>query len=424
MTDLLLTLIAVALLVPLAVLTVECLAALLPPPTGRRPAADGSRPSCAVLIPAHDEEAGLPATLAAVWPQLEPGDRLLVVADNCIDRTAAVARAARAEVLERFDLDRRGKGYALAAGVDALRAGPPEVVIVIDADCRPAPGAIDRLVRSAAEMGRPVQAAYTLDPPGRSEESGVRSEEKGGLTSSLLTPHSSFSTRLSAWAVRVKNVVRPRGLRRLGLPCLLTGSGMAFPWRLLRDAPLASGDIVEDMRLGVDLAIAGHAPSFEPAAAVGGELPSAGTAARSQRTRWEHGHLGTLLGQTPRLLAEAVRQRRWHLAALALELGVPPLSVLGLLWTAGMIAALTVADSWLPAGLLVAGGLTTLLAGLAAWAAFGRSVLPPAALLAGPVYVAAKLPIYLRFVIRRERTWIRTPRDEPPQILNPKSETQ
>src|SRR5439155_18560878 len=139
--------------------------------------------------------------------------------------------------------------------------------------------------------------------------------------------HSSLSSRLSAWAFRTKNVVRPRGLRRFGLPCLLTGSGMAFPWRLLRDAPLASGHIVEDMRLGIDLAIAGHPPVFEPFAEIGGELPSGRTAARGQRTRWEHGHLGTMLTQVPRLAREAVRQRRADLAGLALELGVPPLSV-------------------------------------------------------------------------------------------------
>lgn len=77
-------------LVPLAVLVVETVAALLP---RRRSFADqaGPRPSCAVLIPAHDEEAGIGRTLAGVLAQLRPGDRLLVVADNCSDRTAAAA---------------------------------------------------------------------------------------------------------------------------------------------------------------------------------------------------------------------------------------------------------------------------------------------------------------------------------------------
>ncbi|UUZ49852.1 hypothetical protein LP420_06825 [Massilia sp. B-10] len=48
------------------------------------------------------------------------GDRLLVVADNCSDDTANQARSLGADVLERTDLVRRGKGYAL----DARRAPP------------------------------------------------------------------------------------------------------------------------------------------------------------------------------------------------------------------------------------------------------------------------------------------------------------
>jgi cellulose synthase/poly-beta-1,6-N-acetylglucosamine synthase-like glycosyltransferase len=386
--DLLLTLIAVALLAPLAVLTVECLAALLP----TRSPADGPRPTCAVLIPAHNEDAELPATLAAIWPQLEPGDRVLVIADNCTDRTAEVAHAAGAEVLARRDADRRGKGYALAAGVDALRAGPPDVVVVVDADCRAAAGAIDRLIRTAAAIGRPVQGAYLINPPA----------------------FASAISRLSAWAVHVKNLVRPRGLRWLGLPCLLTGSGMAFPWKLLRDAPLATGNIVEDMRLGVDLAIAGHATAFEPAAEFTSALPTGGGAAKSQRTRWEHGHLGTLFTQVPRLCVQAVRQRQIALAGLALELGVPPLSILVLAWVAAVVASLTLAEAWLPAQLLLGGGAVAGVAGLLAWVEFGRAVLPPAALLAVPIYAFGKLPMYLRFFVRPQRAWVRTPRDAPP----------
>src|SRR5438105_1471528 len=98
----------------MAVLTVEALAALLP--RRRRPAAAACRPRCAVLVPAHDEEAGVGRTLEAVRAQLAPGDRVLVVADNCADRTAAVAAAAGADVAERRDPARRGKGYALDFG--------------------------------------------------------------------------------------------------------------------------------------------------------------------------------------------------------------------------------------------------------------------------------------------------------------------
>src|SRR5205085_1095717 len=101
-------------------------------------------------------------TLAALRPQLEAGDRVLVVADNCSDRTAEAARRAAATVVERHDPERRGKGFALDFGVRALDADPPNVVIVLDADCLAADGAVGRLVRAVASTGRPAQAAYVL----------------------------------------------------------------------------------------------------------------------------------------------------------------------------------------------------------------------------------------------------------------------
>src|SRR5262249_35290567 len=163
-------------------------------------------------------------------------------------------------------------------------------------DCAMEAGSLDQLMRTAAATGRPAQAAYVMDAP---PEGGAKSQ-------------------LAAFLFALKNVVRPRGLSRLGLPCLLTGTGMAFPWELIRSAPLASGNIVEDMQLGIDLALAGRAPLFCPAATVRSELPAARSAANSQRTRWVHGHVRTMLTQAPRLFAAAIRQGRPSLLGLAL----------------------------------------------------------------------------------------------------------
>ena len=81
------------------------------------------RPSIAVLMPAHNEEQNIEATLTRIKQRdLLPGDRLVVVADNCVDQTAMLAMRAGAEVIVRNDLTRRGKGFALAAGLDHLAA--------------------------------------------------------------------------------------------------------------------------------------------------------------------------------------------------------------------------------------------------------------------------------------------------------------
>src|SRR5262245_17055169 len=116
--------------VPFFWLTVECLAALLPP---RHRVAICNRPRVAILIPAHNEETGIARTLRAVGVLLQSDDRVLVVADNCQDRTADVARDSGAEVIDRHDLQRRGKGFALDHGIKHLSSNPPEILIVIDA---------------------------------------------------------------------------------------------------------------------------------------------------------------------------------------------------------------------------------------------------------------------------------------------------
>jgi cellulose synthase/poly-beta-1,6-N-acetylglucosamine synthase-like glycosyltransferase len=376
--------------VPLLVLAVECLAASCRRYRGADPGPT-TRAGCVVLIPAHDEELGLGRTLAALAPELGPDDRVLVVADNCTDRTAEIARSHGVEVVERCDPSRRGKGYALAFGLDAIRPHPPEVVVILDADCVIAPGGLSRLVDRAQTHQRPVQAAYRMNPP----------------------PGAGAERRVAAFAFLVKYVVRPLGLLRLGQPCLLTGTGMAFPWAVIREARLGHGHIVEDMQLAVDLVVDGHPPLFAPDAEVSAEFPAGDKAAASQRRRWEHGHLRVLLAGVPRLLKAGLGGRRAPLA-LALELAVPPLSALALAVCAvlGVLVVWAVlGGSWLPALTLAGVSALAFLALTAAWLRFGQATLPPATLLRTPVYVLRKLPLYLGFLTRRQSEWVRTQRD-------------
>jgi exopolysaccharide biosynthesis WecB/TagA/CpsF family protein len=394
----LLVALAAVLLVPVGVLCAECLAALLPARQPRRRTArhhdlEHSRRAArlAVLIPAHNEEAVLGATLLTLAPQLRDGDRLIVVADNCDDHTAQIARSFGATVLERTDSFNRGKGFALDHGIGYLKFDPPDVVIMVDADCTIHDGAIDALVNQVAATGRPAQACYLMERP-----------EKPAAKDCV-----------SALAFLVKNWVRPSGLSRLGLPCLLTGTGMAFPWPVIANATLASGNIVEDMQLGLDLALAGHAPLFCDGAHVTGHLPKIGKIAYGQRTRWEHGHLQTLLTQVPGMFKAALKHRRPQALALAMEVSVPPLCLLTMLLI-GAIAVTTAAafigTTWLATELLAAGMASIALCLSAAWLKFGRRSLPLTALLATPIYMAWKVPMYLAFLFKRHTEWNRTAR--------------
>ncbi len=387
-----LLLLALLALVPVLVIFVQVALACLP---GRSPACGaGRRPSVAVLMPAHNEERVIAETLAGIVPQLESRDRLLVVADNCDDDTAEIARGHGAEVIERTDLERRGKGYALDFGVRHLEASPvpPEVVIVIDADCQVGPGSIDRLSRCCLETGQPVQALYLM---------------KTGRPGSLKQSIAEF-----AW--RLKNQVRPLGYHRLGFPCQLMGTGMAFAWPVIRGADLANGHIVEDMKLGVDLAISGHGARFCPDARLTSRFPEDGGEAHKQRTRWEHGHLGVILKMAPALFRAAIRKRSPALFALALDLFVPPVALLAILVAFVFVLSVVVflvagVSGPLEISVLTVGSFAVAI--LAAWWGWGRDILSTRAILLIPLYIVGKVPIYVAYVFRRQKKWVKTGRD-------------
>lgn len=379
-------LVAVLVAVPCAVLLVECLAALLP---RRRTPSAGRAPRTVVLVPAHDEEACLPDALRSFEAEIGPGDRVVVVAHNCTDATAEVARAAGAEVVEASDDGSGGKPDALKAGLRALDADPPEVVVIVDADCRVAPGAIRTLAAAALAHQGPVQGDYRF----------------GG--------HADATSSISSLALLVKNVVRPSGLTRLGLPCLLNGAGSAYPFEQLRHAPHGEGSIAEDYQLAIDLALSGHFTHFVPEARVESVLPERRDSALRQRRRWEHGHLALVLRTAPALALRGLVTARPRILALGLDLLVPPLAFLALAWalsaglalTAALLAGETVA-AWI--AISSGAGLgTAVLAGIARFAGLRTAC---ETLLRVPRYVLWKIPLYLGFARKRETRWRKTER--------------
>ncbi len=394
-----LLLVALALLIPCAMLLGECLSAFLSPhAAGGSALMPRSMPSedfsIALLMPAHNEADVIVETLAALTPQLSPQDRLIVVADNCTDQTAQLARQFGATVLERTDDAKRGKGYALDCGLRFMAAAPPTAVVIVDADCQFRKGSVRQLASDAIAAQRPVQGVYLIDRPDDPTQSGLKEA-------------------VSAFAFKVKNLVRPLGLMQMGLPCLLTGTGMAFPWSVITTVDLASGSIVEDMKLGFDLAIAGTPPMLCPRVTVVGPLPPSDDAAKTQRTRWEHGHLQLLMHYCPRLFSQAWAQGRLDLLAIALDLVIPPLSLLVMIWL-GVSLAMTLASAlsgaWLPAFICYGAGGALMSAVVLAWIRFAQNDLSLKTLLRVPVYILWKIPVYLKFVREPQVEWVRTRR--------------
>ena len=357
-----------------------------------------SRGTVAVLVPAHDEATGILATLNDIKLQLGPADRLVVVADNCTDDTAAIEASAGAEVTVRSDPSNIGKGFALDWGINFLGSNPPDIVIMVDADCRLAERVIDQLASVCGEMQRPMQSLYLMAGSDRSK----------------------VNHQVAEFAWRVKNWVRPLGLQALGMPCQLMGSGMAFPWTVIRSVELSSGLIVEDLKLGLDLASAGYAPLFCPSAVVTSDFPSSAEGAMGQRKRWEHGQIGLIRTTAMPRLFQAIRFGDMNLAALVLDLLVPPLSLLlfmiivvalgtGLAFLIGLPAtAFAISLSCLAA---------VTLAVILAWVLRGRDVLPLRSLARVPSYLVMKVRLYIAAVLgERISRWARADRNQPNDI--------
>jgi 1,2-diacylglycerol 3-beta-glucosyltransferase len=346
----------------------------------------------AVVIPAHDEEAQIVAAVRSVQAcDYEPGRRrVIVIADNCSDGTAAAARASGAEVWERSDSARRGKGHALAWAFervledDAIRA-----VCVIDADCKPSRNFLSAVAARIDGGADGVQARYLVSNPERSAATALR------------------------WAgFALFNVVRPLGRDRLGLSSGLLGTGMAFSRGLLLRSPWQAFSFAEDREQHMRWVLDGAQVAFVPEAGVYSPSPTGAAGIESQERRWESGRLGLAARLSPKLVSRSARRRSLVELDAALEPLLPPQSLLlalnlGAAAAAGLTGArrtsLVASGGVVAQALYVLGGLALIRAPASVWRAF------------------ATLP---RFLGRRMRVligtaagpsaWVRTPREPEP----------
>jgi cellulose synthase/poly-beta-1,6-N-acetylglucosamine synthase-like glycosyltransferase len=380
--------VAAAVSVPLLVFSIEVLLGLW----GERPydLICGEHRTC-ILIPAHNEEAIIKATLDRLHPLLPAHASILVVADNCNDRTAEIVRQQGFAVIERCNTDQRGKGFALAHGRDWLTKEPPQCVIVFDADCTTDAKSLEDLICVSTARAAVVQAAYAFEPD-----------------------HSAAGkVQISNFALWVKNIVRQRGAHRLGGSAILTGTGMAFPWAVFAELPLATASIVEDLALTIDLTRAGKAPCFLNQAKVS-SVAAIETATLEQRSRWEHGFLDVARRQGLPILLGGIKRLDRKSMLLGLHLIVPPLA---LLFMVALAAAVILAGVGGMTGywfsfFMVLGFLSlSLVSVLLAWLSGGHQWLKASAMVLLPMYLIWKIPVYLRYALGHTVTWVRTDRN-------------
>lgn len=343
----------------------------------------------AIIVPAHNEAAIIAETLANLRAQMRAGDRLVVVADNCTDETAEIARKSGAEVLERQDKERRGKGYALQYALDALRAAPPSLIVFTDADCCFAPGALQRLTALAERSARPVQALYLMKAP----------------------PGTGARLQVAEFAWTFMNNVRMRGLQKLAGGVRFTGAGFAAPWFVLADVDLASGEIVEDLALTMALARRNAAPVFAPTALVTSEFPTDDAALSRQAARWSIGSMQYAVKAAAGAFVSGVAKGNWRQAAIALDLMIPPLTIFVLSLTVLSLVSLIF---WITTGVsgpFILSGAALVFAALAVllgWNRYGREALPPSALAGVFAFFVSKFSVFSREGRDSAKSWTPT----------------
>ncbi len=384
----------IALTVPAAYLIVLSIASLMPrrktaPPSG------AERPSIAVIIPAHNEEGLLGGTLDRIRETGYPEDRLqaFVIADNCTDRTAAIARGRGARVTERFagPEEGRGKPFALKWFLENHRESLEgyDVIAIVDADTEVDPVFFDAIAGAMTDPEVQVVQGYY----------GTSNVE------------ASWRAALSEVALCVSHHLRTLGRNAIGSTAGLKGNGMAFRSGVLLKNGWPAEALDEDLELSLILLEQGIRVRYLPEARIRAEMASDAEGATKQRLRWEGGRIELIWKYGRRLTRMLFTRRGGQAFETMLDLVTPPL--VAYVTSLGLAALVTAAlGLWLPAA-IAAGALCAMVAmTLQAMLMRGAPKRCWLSLLEFPKFALWKLAVIARlFDPRTKILWLRTTRD-------------
>lgn len=356
----------------------------------RRGAAESAEkpPRIAIVIPAHNEEVVIGALLESLRAIDYPRDRYdaYVIADNCTDETASIVeRSGAAQALKRFNLEQRGKGYALAWAFERLATRTPgyDAYAIIDADSVVDPAVLRGYANGLRSGAAAVQAS-----------------------NAVLNAEDSPTTAIRWIALSLVNHIRPLGRNALGGNSTLTGNGMLLTADLLKRHPWRAFGLTEDYQYYLTVTLAGERTCYAPDARVRSIMPVSFDDMRTQDVRWESAGGGPSTRDWAWKLLRAGGWRRWE---AVLELIAPPLSQVVALVALAVIAAALLRDA------LVVGLAAALALCLVIYVASAFITLKPGwpiyrALLSAPRFILWKLWVTLFLRKRGSGEWVRTAR--------------
>jgi 1,2-diacylglycerol 3-beta-glucosyltransferase len=282
-------------------------------------------PVFVVLIPAHNEEQGIQATIESALALNYSRDRFRVVtiADNCDDQTAAVAAKCGSEVWVRTDPENRGKGQALSWAFERAFRSDFDLIAIIDADTEIDPNFLRAIAARATANPDPqiqaFQGRYEFKP----------SQSQAGW----------FETfTIASKAAENSFIYRPRSAA--GLVTLIQGNGFCLPRAVLEQVPFEASSVVEDAEYAITLALAGVSVCYVDSAQVYSRMTKSIQDAAPQRLRWASGIFQLIWGSVPKLVRRGVVSRNWKLIEGAVMLLLTSRLTVLYLTVSALVAAL------------------------------------------------------------------------------------
>ena len=238
-------------------------------------------PRFGVIVCARNEESVISGIVADLRMQTYPADliEVLVVAHNCTDSTATVARRSGVRVLE-VTTERLGKSLAVLAGLAELGRGC-DMVGVLDADSRVPEQFLETV--AAASPGESCLQVETLP-------------RRGG---DWLADGYGFGRK-------ARNVFWWRPREELGLGTTVSGSGFFMRPPLMARILAEAKTITEDLETTAILAAEGIRVRYVGETYVEVEEPHRLGDSLKQRSRWARGHLGVVWHAWPKVARRAM----------------------------------------------------------------------------------------------------------------------
>lgn len=346
-------------------------------------ASDAPSPKICVLVPAHNEEAGIVRTLRSLHACPDPFT-LVVIADNCTDRTASIVKTLGVRILERIQPDQKGKHYALKFAFDQLLKEDFDLFLIIDADTIVGPNLIDAVSNAYKKGAQAIQVRYALE-----------------------RPYDSYKKRLLNVAFSAFNFLRPRGRQRLGFSGGILGNGFALSRTILHQVPFSVSSVVEDLAYHLQLVKNRYKVFFIDTTAVYSKMASEKSAVDVQRVRWEGGRLRLLMQQFVPLIS-SILKGNFLLIEPFLDLLLPPLGYYFLFLLLLFLVPMGLAKSFSLLGfiILILHTLITINLIRGGWKDY-------LALLLSPFYIFEKIGRLGKILNGAFKgDWMRTPRDK------------